>query len=419
MSDSSPYAALKIADFRALLAGRLMGTVALQIQGMAVGWQMYSLTKDPLALGFVGLSEAIPAIGVALYAGHVADKVDRRKIALCSVFSLVVCMGALAASTAALQNSNSLVGIIYLIIALSGFARGFFGPALFGLTGDIVPREHYPNAAAWGSAAWQASAVAGPIVGGALYLWLKAANTYFVSTVLLLVAFFLFSGIKTRMKAKEEKEETKVMENIKEGLHFVFTTQVVLAAMAMDLFAVLFGGAVALLPMFTDQIFHMGPRALGILRAAPSVGALITAAYLAHRPITKHAGHIFLASVAGFGLCMIGFGLSKNYYLSLVLLAVSGMLDGISVYIRGTIYQLMTPDHMKGRVSAVNNIFIGSSNEIGEFESGTAAKFFGLVPSVVIGGCLTLLVVVVTMFKAPKLRKLDMKTLYKEPIESN
>ncbi|MBS1954287.1 MAG: MFS transporter [Cyanobacteria bacterium SZAS-4] len=417
MTDSSPYASLKIADFRALLAGRLLGTIALQIQSMAVGWQVYALTKDPLALGLVGLSEALPSIGVALYAGHVADRVDRRKIALWCLFTLVLCVGALSGCSAAIKDNSLLAGLIYLIIALSGFARGFYGPAVFGLTGDIVPREHYANAAAWGSAAWQASAVAGPIVGGILFLWLAAPATYLVSTLLLFGAFLLFLRVKARMKV-EEKKEASVVENIKEGLQFVFSNQIILAAMAMDLFAVLFGGAVALLPIFTDEIFHMGPQALGILRAAPSVGALLVAAYLAHKPITKDAGYIFLYSVAGFGLCMIGFGLTQNFYIALVLLAVSGMLDGISVYLRGTIYQLLTPDDMKGRVSAVNNIFIGSSNEIGEFESGVAAKLLGLVRSVVVGGSLTLLVVIITAIKAPKLRKLDMRTLYREPAKS-
>jgi MFS family permease len=417
MTDTSPYAALKIADFRALLAGRLMGTVALQIQGMAVGWQIYALTKDPLALGFVGLSEALPAIGVALYAGHVADIVDRRKIALWSIFTLIICLGLLSGCSAGITDKGLLVWIIYLIIALTGFARGFYGPAVFGLTGDIVPRELYGNAAAWGSACWQASAVAGPIIGGILFLWLAAPATYLISTLLLIGAFLLFLRVKARMKV-EDKKEASVMENIKEGLQFVFSNQIILGAMALDLFAVLFGGTVALLPIFTNEVFHMGPQALGVLRAAPSVGALLTATYLAHRPITKNAGHIFLISVAGFGLCMIAFGLTTSFYLALALLAISGMLDGISVYLRSTIYQLMTPADMKGRVSAVNNIFIGSSNEIGEFESGVAAKVFGLVPSVVLGGCMTLLVVLVTIVKAPKLRKLDMQTLFKEPAVS-
>ncbi len=414
MTDSSPYASLKIVDFRALLAGRLLATLALQIQSMAVGWQIYALTKDPLALGLVGLSEALPAIGVALYAGHVADRVNRKKIALWCLFTLVLCMGALSACSASISDPKLLTGLIYFIIALSGFARGFHGPAVFGLTGDIVPREHYANAAAWGSAAWQSSAVAGPILGGILFLSLAAPATYLVSTILLGISFLLFLQVKAPA-TQVEKSDVSVTENIKEGLRFVFSNQIILGSMAMDLFAVLFGGAVALLPIFTNEIFHMGPQALGVLRAAPSVGALIVAAYLAHRPITKDAGHIFLVAVAGFGLCMIGFGLTTNFYIALALLALSGMLDGVSVYLRGTIYQLLTPDDMKGRVSAVNNIFIGSSNEIGEFESGVAAKLLGLVRSVVIGGSLTLLVVAITAVKAPQLRKLDMRTLYKRP----
>jgi MFS family permease len=414
MNTDSPYASLKIADFRSLLAGRLLATIALQIQSMAVGWQIYALTRDPLALGLVGLSEALPAIGVALYAGHIADRVDRRKIALWCLFTLVICLGALSACSATVHDNSLLSGLIYLIIALSGIARGFQGPAVFGLTGDIVPRELYANAAAWGSASWQASAVAGPILGGLLFLALGVSATYLISTILLVCSLVLFFRIKTRTKLTQNKEAT-VSENIKEGLQFVFSNQIILGAMAMDLFAVLFGGAVALLPIFTNEIFHMGPQALGVLRAAPSVGALLIAAYLAHRPITKDAGYIFLYSVAGFGLCMIGFGLTTNFYLALILLGLSGMLDGVSVYVRGTIYQLMTPDDMKGRVSAVNNIFIGSSNEIGEFESGVAAKLLGVVRSVVVGGTLTLLVVAVTAFKAPKLRKLDMSTLYKHP----
>ena len=224
---------------------------------------------------------------------------------------------------------------------------------------------------------------------------------------------FAFLRLKVRMTATAKKD-TSIVENIKEGLHFVFSNEIILGAMAMDLFAVLFGGAVALLPVFTAEVFHMGPQALGMLRAAPCVGALITATILTHHPLKHNAGRIFLGAVGGFGLCMIAFGLSRNFYLSLFLLALSGILDGISVYVRSTIYQLLTPMDMKGRVSAVNNIFIGSSNEIGEFESGVTAKIMGLVPSVVFGGCMTLLVVLFTMFKAPKLRNLNMENLYEE-----
>jgi len=411
------YAAIKIRDFRLLLAGRLLVTVAVQIQGMAVGWQIYSLTHNPLALGLVGLSEAIPAIGVALYAGHVADMVDRRRIILWSVFTLTLCMALLSVCSYQLAQKESLQWIIYAVIALSGFARGFYGPGIFGLTSDIVPRQHYGNAAAWQSTVWQASAVAGPMIGGMLYIWLAAPATYMVSSLLLIIGFVLFLFVRARTVHEKPAEKISVVENIAQGVRFVFSNQIILAAMAMDLFAVLFGGAVALLPIFTKEVFHMGPQALGVLRAAPCVGAFCTATILTHHPIATHTGKVFLAVVAGFGLCMIAFGLSTNFYLSFVLLALSGVLDGISVWVRSTIYQLLTPNDMKGRIAAVNSMFIGSSNEIGEFESGVTAKLMGLVPSVVFGGCMTLLVVLYSGIKAPKLRRLHMHDLYKQSEE--
>jgi MFS family permease len=409
---SSPYASLAIHDYRLLLAGRLFVSLALQIQGMAVGWQIFQLTHDALYLGLAGLSEAIPAIGIALYAGHVADIVDRKKIAITSIVTLIFILALLTFCSNQFATHKLLVWIIFAVIALSGFVRGFYGPAVFGMLGDIVPRELYGNASAWNSAVWQSSAVAGPILGGYLYLTLGATNTYAFCTVLAVGSFLCFCFVKSKTTLAAG-DKPAAWENIKEGLKFVFSNQIILAAMALDLFAVLFGGAVALLPIFASQIFHLGPQALGVLRAAPSIGALLTAGILTHRPIAKYAGAIFMAAAAGFGMCMIAFGLSTNFYLSLFLLAVSGMLDGISVWVRSTIYQLCTPDEMKGRVSAVNNIFIGSSNEIGEFESGVTAKWMGLVTSVVFGGCMTLLVVIYTAFKAPKLRRLDMRTLYK------
>jgi MFS family permease len=409
MTDS-PYEVLKLRDYRLLLAGRLLGTLALQIQGLVVAWQIYAITKSPLALGLAGLAEALPAIGVALYAGHVADQTDRRTIALSANSVLFASMLMLAAGSA--LNLNFLVAMIFTVIALTGFARGFYAPAIFGLTSDIVPRILYGNAAAWNSTIWQASAMVGPALGGALYVLLAAPASYAISAVLLLLSLVCFWAIESRSNLSP-KTDSGVIENIAEGLRFVFSNQIMLGAMALDLFAVLFGGAVALLPIFSSEVFHLGPQALGFLRAAPSVGAVLTASVLTHRPIGNRAGAIFMASVAGFGLCMIGFGLSTSFYLSLALLAISGALDGISIWVRGTIYQLITPDDMKGRVAAVNSIFIGSSNEIGEFESGVAAKLLGLVPSVVFGGCMTLLVVLISLFKAPKLRDLHMHDLIK------
>jgi len=408
----SPYAAIKIPDFRLFFAGRCFITLAVQIQAMAVGWQIYELTKNPLALGFIGLTEAIPAIGIALYAGHVADRTNRRTITAWAALVILLTISAMAACTLTLPAGDTLIGIIFIAIAISGFARGFYNPSNFGLMSDIVPRQHFANAAAWNSAAWQSCAMIGPVLGGFIYVGFGAGKTYSLATVLCSLSFICFKLIKTD-SVIEPPRHTSVRANIREGLGFVFSNQIVLAAMALDLFAVLFGGAVALLPIFAQEVFKMGPEALGTLRAAPSVGAFLTAAYLVHHPITSRAGWIFLSAVAGFGLCMIGFGLSTSFYLSLFLLFLSGVLDGISVYLRSTIYQLLTPNEMKGRVAAVNSIFIGSSNEIGEFESGVACKFLGLTRSVVFGGCVTLLVVLITAIKAPKLRRLNIRDLYK------
>lgn len=391
-----------------------MVTVAVQVQSIAVGWQIYAITKDPLFLGFAGLAEAIPAIGVSLYAGHVADVVDRKKVVLGAVSTLVISLALLWGCTVIMPADWTLVACLFAVIAISGVARGFYAPAIFGTVSDIVPRHLMGNAAAWNSTVWQASAVVGPIFGGLLYGWVQAANTYMFSTILLACAFVSFSLIEAKSAVNANKHDS-VFENIKEGLQFVFSNQIVLAAMVLDLFAVLFGGAVALMPIFAKDVFHCGPQVLGVLRAAPSVGSVITAVVLTRHPITHNSGKIFMLGSAGFGLCIIGFALSTNLYLSLSLLALSGACDGISVWVRGTIFQLITPNEMKGRVAAVNSMFIGSSNEIGEFESGTAAKLMGLVPSVVFGGVMTLLVVLITSIRAPRLRDLHIHELYNEP----
>jgi MFS family permease len=402
-----PFAVLKVADFRLLLLSRTLLTIALQVQGMAVGWQIYELTKNPLALGLIGLAEVLPAITVSLYAGHLADIVDRKTIISMSVLVLFLSIGSLSIISLSHLSLALTCALIYAIIAISGLARGFYAPSVFALVSQIVPRPLFGNAAAWNSSSWQASAIAGPIIGGFLYVKLGAGLTYAVSTLFILIGLFCLLCLKSKTDLSAAPKGT-VRESIAEGLRFVFSNQIILGSMALDLFAVLFGGAVALLPIFADSIFHRGPEALGMLRAAPSVGAFLVASLLAFTPVKRKAGVIFLAVVAGFGLCMIGFGLSTSFYLSLALLALSGIFDGISVYVRSTIYQLNTPDDMKGRVAAVNSIFIGSSNEIGEFESGVMAKLMGTVPSVVFGGCMTLLVVLVTAWRAPKLRRLDL-----------
>lgn len=407
-TNDAPTNALAIADFRCLLFARLLVTLAVQIMGIVVGWQVYELTKNPLSLGLLGLAEVLPSITVALYAGHITDILERRKIAMGAASSLMFVTGLLALSSAAHFRPEVFLFAIYALIALSGVGRGFYGPAVFALLSQIVPRSLYGNAIAWNSTTWQTSAVLGPILGGILYVRCGAATTYSVTTVFLFIAVILFQLIKSRSEPNPAIN-ANVFESIMEGLRFVFRHQIILGAMTLDLFAVLFGGAVALLPIFTDEIFHRGPEALGILRAAPSAGAFLMALYLTRYPIKRHAGHIFHAAVAGFGVCMIAFALSRDFYLSVALLALSGIFDGISIWMRATIYQLHTPPEMKGRVASVNSIFISSSNEIGQFESGVVAKLIGTIPSVIFGGFATLAVVAVTAIKAPKLRRLELE----------
>ncbi len=400
--------AIKITDFRYLLVARVLVNLAMQIQGITVGWQVYELTKNPLSLGLVGLAEVLPFVSVALYAGHLTDVVERRRISIGACLSLSAAFALLSfASGAHLKQSNLLISI-YSLVALSGLARGFYGPSVFALLSQIVPRKLYGNASGWTTTMWQSSAVLGPVIGGFLYVKFGAPTTYAVSSCLFLAAVVCFKVIKSRTDLSGSPSGS-VTSSIMEGLRFVFSNQIILGAMTIDLFGVLFGGAVALLPIFTDEVFHRGPEALGLLRSAPSVGAFLTAVVLTRFPIRHNAGLTLMLSVAAFGFCMIAFGLSRGFYLSMAFLAISGIFDGVSVYVRATVYQCFTPDEMKGRVAAVNGIFISSSNEIGEFESGVAAKLMGTVSSVIFGGIATVLVVFLTGVKAPKLRRLHLE----------
>ncbi|MBP7862077.1 MFS transporter [bacterium] len=401
---------LEYKDFRLLLIGRLLFTIATQIQGLAVGWQIYELTKSPLMLGFIGLAEALPNISMALFAGHVADRHQRKEVAAKSILSMLILTIVLA--LVSFVKPHGLTYFIFVVIAITGAARSFYAPSCFGMVADILPRKLYAKAGALNSATWMGSAIAGPLLGGALYLAGKATLTYFISAGFLFISLLCF--IRLTNKHTIAPSDQGVVESIKDGLKFVFSNQIILGAMALDLFAVLFGGAVAMLPVFADKIFNMGPMALGMLRGAPPVGAVLILIFLSRYPIKHNAGKILLGCVAGFGLCMIGFGLSTNYFLSLFLLAVSGAVDGVSVYLRSTIFQLVTPAEKRGRVAAVNSIFIGSSNEIGEFESGVTARLMGLIPSVIFGGCMTLVVVLLTTIKAPQLRKLNIEELQKQ-----
>jgi MFS family permease len=404
----NPYAALQVRDFRLFILSRLFITLAIQIQGVVVGWQIYEITKDPLSLGLIGLAEAVPAITVSLYAGHLADIVERKKIILFCVILLAFCSGALLYFTTdlgAFVLSNGTFPI-YSVIFFTGLARGFLSPANFSFMPQLVDRSLYQNAITWNSTIWEGAAVGGPMIGGLIYGFFGITAAYTADAVLVIAALICYSIIPSR-PIPPVSEEQGIYEKIKAGIKFVFKNQIILNAISLDLFAVLFGGAVALLPIFADEILHVGAVGLGFLRSAPAIGALVMAVYMTHNPIRKHMGKILLWCVAGFGFSMIGFALSTSFILSMGLLILSGMFDCVSVIVRGTLIHTLTPENMKGRVSAVNSMFIGSSNEIGMLESGVAARLMGVVPSVIFGGCMTLIVVATTAWKADKLRALD------------
>ncbi|MCW5910314.1 MAG: MFS transporter [Cyclobacteriaceae bacterium] len=408
MRPSDPYAAIRIRDFRLFVTSRFLITLAMQIQGVIVGWQIYELTKDPLSLGLIGLAEAIPAITVSLYAGHLADVVERKKIIVTCVSVLASCSAALLYFTTYLGTfiiSNSAFAI-YVVIFVSGIARGFLSPANFSFMPQLVDRSLYQNAITWNSTLWETAAVGGPMIGGLIYGFFGITAAYTADALLVLAALTCYLSIPNRPLPPVTTEQG-TWTKIKAGLKFVFSNQVILSAISLDLFAVLFGGAVALLPFFADEILHIGKTGLGFLRSAPAIGAVLMAVYITRNPIKKKIGKILLLCVAGFGLSMIAFSLSKWFWLSMGLLIMSGMFDCVSVIVRSTLIHTLTPENMKGRVAAVNSMFIGSSNEIGMLESGIAAKLLGVVPSVIFGGLMTLSVVGITAWRAPALRKLE------------
>ena len=405
---TGPYAALRIRDFALFISSRFCVTLAIQIQSVVVALQVYDLTKDPLSLGLIGLAEALPSIGVSLYAGHIADIVQRKKIILFCVSTLLLCSALLLIFTFQPDAFFSNYGIIpiYCVIFLSGIARGFLSPALFSFMPQLVPRELYTNAITWNSTLWETASISGLGVGGILYGFFGVSTAYSIDVILTLAGLVLVTMVANKPMPEASTEEG-VAEKIKAGLRFIFKEKLILSAITLDLFAVLFGGAVALLPIFAKEILFVGDQWLGFLRAAPSIGALLIAFYITHNPIEKNSGKILLACVAGFGVCMILFALSENVWLSLFLLIASGAFDGVSVIIRISLLQTLTPENLKGRVSAVNHIFVGSSNEIGMFESGVVARLMGTVNSVIFGGFMTLGVVAATGWLSKSLRKLQ------------
>ncbi len=368
---------------------------------VAVGWQVYDLTRDPMALGLVGLAQFLPAMLFALPGGLAADRFDRRYVLLFG-FSLQLTVAAGLFVLA--QSAKPQVGVIYAIAVLIGTGRSFLAPASQSLLPFLVPQKDFVRCLAWMSSSFQSAMIAGPAMGGFLYA-LGPSYVYATAGIFLLTAAYLTLTLKVRLKVGNPSAVG--IGALFSGVRFVFSKPVILGAASLDLFGVLFGGATALLPIYASEILHTGPWGLGLLRSAPAIGAAVTALIIAHRPIRNRAGSKLFIGVAAFGVCTILFGVSRNFYLSIAALLLMGAADMISVVVRQTLVQISTPDEMRGRVSAVNMLFIGASNELGEFESGLTAAWWGAMPAVVVGGLGTLLVVGIWMWRFPELRKVD------------
>jgi MFS family permease len=399
---SDPTVVYRGRDFASYLVSRFFSTTAMMILSVAVGWNIYDITHTPLSLGLVGLAQFVPMFLLTLPAGDVADRFDQRKVYALAL-GVAGFSGALLVALAWLHVRTALP--FYLVLMLFGAARGFAGPASQSLLPFLVPPERLPKSIAWGSSAFQTAVIAGPALGGFLYA-LGAIAAYTTCAVCFLVAAVGISSLGGRRLVRQQSRLSRI-ERVKEGIRFVRHRPVVLGAISLDLFAVLLGGATALLPVYARDILHVGPIGLGVLRSAPALGAALVAVSLGRRPLETKTGSKMFGAVATFGIATIVFGISTNFLLSLVALFVLGASDMVSVFIRSALIQFATPDAMRGRVSAVNMLFIGASNELGEFESGLTAAWFGTVPSVVIGGIGTLVVVAIWMKLFPPLRTVD------------
>ncbi len=403
-------ALLRNPGFVGLLSYRLLAMLSYQIVAVTVGWHIYELTRDTLALGLIGLAEVIPYFAFALFAGYAVDHLPPRRLGVFACIGLCLTTLLLAGvASGAVPGFGTIT--IYVAIALNGLVRAFFAPVYMSLFARVLPREQFARGAGIGSVMMQVGLVLGPALGGVLIAGGGKTTAYLVAAGCAAAAAVAVVSLRVPPPVASAAR-APVFKSIGEGLRFVFNNQVVLGAQALDMFSVLFGGAVALLPAFIAEVLHAGPEALGILRAAPAAGGVLVGLWLARHPPHRHAGRLLLIAVAGFGLCIIAFALSRSFWLSAAMLLLSGMCDGVSVVLRSTILQLSTPDHMRGRVASINGIFIGSSNELGAFESGVAARLLGLVPSVVFGGCMTLAVVAGTAKLAPQLRRLDLRELH-------
>lgn len=411
MTKKDPYAALRFKEFNIFLLLRFALVFGWSMQFIVIEWQVYTLTKDPLSLGIIGLMEIIPALSMALFAGHIVDQSEKRNLlAKCiSVFSLIS-LGLFLLTWPRIVSdwsTNTVLYSIYALVFFGGFLRSFFGPTIFSLVALLVPKRIYPNAATWSSSTWQMASVLGPAFAGLTINWIGVHWSLSIVFGLVMLSLIILFQI-SKKPILNPKIGEPVMQSLKEGVKFVFKTKAILGAITLDMVAVLFGGAVALLPIFAQDILEVGSQGFGVLRAAPAVGAFLTMLITAYIPISKNAGLKLLGAVFGFGVCIIVFGLSSIFWISVVALFFSGVTDGVSMVIRQTILQLKTPDEMRGRVASVNSMFVGSSNELGAFESGLTAKLMGTVTAVVFGGTMTLITVITTGIVSPSFRKLDL-----------
>ncbi len=406
--EASRAAPLRNPAFRGLMAYRLCTILSYQIVAVTVGWHVYELTRNPWMLGLIGLAEVLPYFCVAPFAGYLVDHLPRRRLGMVACLGLAVTPLLLAGITLGALGGG--VVAIYLSIVLTGMVRSFLGPVYNALFARVLPRTQFARGASLGSIVFQTGLVVGPAIGGVVVGWGGKAWAYGLAAVFAACAAVAVARLRVSEPAPQ-LQRAPIFASIAEGARFVFGHQILLAALALDMFAVLFGGAISLAPAFIHDILERGPEALGILRGAPALGAVAVGVWLARHPIQRNAGRIMLAAVAGFGLCIIGFGLSTVFWLSAAFLLLSGMCDGVSVVLRSTVLQLATPDGMRGRVSSINGLFVGSSNELGAFYAGSMARLLGLVPAVVLGGCVTIGVVLTTAWRAPRLRRLDLREL--------
>lgn len=404
-----PRAAFQYRDFRLFQAGRALSIIGTEMQAVAVGWQVFEITKRPLDLGYVGLVQFLPGILLAIPAGHAADRFDRRAVLLGCYVSYALCSLLLFFQAA---HSTASVLPIFAILLLVGITRAFSGPASQALVPQLVPEEHFSNAVAWGASIFQIATVLGPALGGLIYGIFKGAHPVYAAAACMYTASFLFVLPMHVRTGRMEKKSVSI-ETLLAGFHYVWNEKIILGSISLDLFAVLLGGAVALLPVYAQDILHIGPRGLGLLRSMPAAGAALMAVLLAYRPLRRRSGLLMFCGVTIFGVATIVFGLSRSVALSLIALFILGASDMVSVVVRSTLVQIATPPAMRGRVSAVNLLFIGASNEFGQFESGLTAQWMGAVPAVVAGGVGTLIVVGLWTWLFPQLRNLDRLTTAK------